>query len=201
MSVVGPFPGPQDRITKEVYDMTLVRRTSPLGELVSLRQAMDRLFEDSFVRPRGWAFGSLGTAEGYGFPIDVTNGPDALEIEASLPGFKPEEVDITVENGALSIQAETRSEKRERQGETLMQEIRRGSVSRTIGLPTGVEPDKATASFENGVLTLRIPKAEAVKPRQIRISPITTHASSTNRSDDKPVGAGEATNEPAGAGA
>jgi HSP20 family protein len=180
--------------------MTLVRRTSPLGELVSLRQAMDRLFEDSFVRPRGWAFGGFGTVEGYSFPIDVTNGPDAIEIEASLPGFKPEEVEITVENGALSIQAETRSEKEERQGETLMQEIRRGSVSRTLALPTGIEPDKATASFENGVLTLRIPKAEAVKPRQIRISP-TTHGSSTNGSNAKQVSAGEAKSEPVGAGA
>jgi len=178
--------------------MTLVRRASPLGELVSLRQAMDRLFEDSFVRPRGWAFGAV---EGYGFPIDVTNGPDALLIEASLPGFKPGDVDVTVENGALSIHAETGSEQSEREGETLMQEIRRGSVSRTIALPTGIEPDKATATFDHGVLKLRIPKAEAVKPRQIRITP-STDESSTNGSNGKHgLAAGEAATEPARAGA
>jgi len=66
--------------------MTLVRRTSPLGELVSLRQAMDRLFEDSFVRPRSWAFGSF---ENYGLPVDVTNNADSITVEASLPGFSP----------------------------------------------------------------------------------------------------------------
>jgi HSP20 family protein len=148
--------------------MTLVRRSSPLGELVSLRQAMDRLFEDSFVRPRSWAFGGF---DGYSFPVDVTNGSDSITVEASLPGFKPEDVDITVENGVLSISAETSSERREGEGESLVQEIRRGRVSRTIALPTGIEPDKATASFEDGVLKLQVPKAEAVKPRQIRITP------------------------------
>ncbi len=178
--------------------MTLVRRASPLGELVSLRQAMDRLFEDSFVRPRGWAFGSI---EGYSFPIDVTSGPDALLIEASLPGFRPEDVDVTVENGALSIHAETGSEGTEREGETLMQEIRRGSVNRTIALPTGIEPDKATATFEHGVLKLRIPKAEAVKPRQIRISPSTDEPSTNGSNGKQGLAAGEATTEPARAGA
>lgn len=178
--------------------MTLVRRASPLGELVSLRQAMDRLFEDSFVRPRGWAFGSV---EGYSFPIDVTSGPDALLIEASLPGFRPEDVDITVENGALSIHAETSSEQTEREGETLMQEIRRGTVSRTITLPTGIEPDKATATFENGVLKLRIPKAEEVKPRQIRITPTSDEPAEIGSNGKQGVAAGEATTETARAGA
>jgi HSP20 family protein len=180
--------------------MTLVRRSSPLGELVSLRQAMDRLFEDSFVRPRGWAFGSF---DGYSFPVDVTNGSDSITVEASLPGFKPEDVDITVENGVLSINAETSSERREGEGESLVQEIRRGRVSRTIALPTGIEPDKATASFEDGVLKLQIPKAEAVKPRQIRISP-TTHAANVSNGTSS-LAAGETTtkaaNEPARAGA
>jgi len=151
--------------------MILVRRTSPLGELVSLRQAMDRLFEDSFVRPRSWTFGSL---DSYGFPVDVTNNADSITIEASLPGFKPDDVEISVENGVLSISAKTRSERPEGEGETLVQEIRRGRVSRTIALPTGIEPDKATATFEDGLLKLQIPKAEAVKPRQIRINATST---------------------------
>lgn len=178
--------------------MTLVRRTSPLGELVSLRQAMDRLFEDSFVRPRSWAFGSV---EGYGFPVDVTNGADALLIEASLPGFKPEDVDVTIENGTLSVHAETSSEQTEREGETLMREIRRGAVSRTIALPTGIEPDKATATFENGVLKLRIPKAEAVKPRQIHITASTNEPSTNGSNGKQGLTSGEAPTESARAGA
>jgi HSP20 family protein len=157
--------------------MTLVRRTSPPGELVSLRQAMDRLFEDSFVRPRSWAF---GTFDSYGLPVDVTSNADSIMVEASLPGFKPDDVEITVENGVLSIIAETRSEHQEGEGEALVQEIRRGRVSRTIGLPAGIEPDKATATFENGLLKLQIPKAEAVKPRQIRITTTSPGSDSSN---------------------
>ena len=171
--------------------MTIVRRTSPLGELVSLRQAMDRLFEDSFVRPRGWAFNA---SDGYGVPMDVTNRGDSLVIEASLPGYAPEDVEITVENGALTITAQTRTERTEGEGESLMTEIRRGSVSRSVALPSGLEADKATATFENGVLHLEIPKAEAVKPRQIRISP-TTNGTSTNGSNGKGLAAGETSAE------
>jgi HSP20 family protein len=131
---------------------------------------MDRLFEDSFVRPRGWG---LTGSDTLGLPLDVTNGKDELVVEAALPGFKPGDVDITVENGTLSIRAESQTETSHGEGESLVQEIRRGSVSRIVSLPNGLEPDKASATFENGILTLRIPRAEAVKPRQIRISPTT----------------------------
>jgi HSP20 family protein len=164
----------------EVHDMTLVRRTSPLGELVSLRQAMDRLFEDSFVRPRGaWGFAA---ETGAGLPLDVTNTPDSLIVEAALPGVRPDDVEITVEDGTLTIRAETSTERQETQGETIISEIRRGSMSRAITLPSGLEADKASATFENGVLRLSFPRAEAVKPRQIRISP-TIDGQSTNGSD------------------
>ena len=155
--------------------MTLVRRRSPYGELVSLRQAMDRLFEDSFFRPtwsaRGWAFG-----DGASLPLDVSRDENALHVEAALPGVNAEDVQITVENGTLTISAESREEntRKDDQGEILVQEIRRGSVSRSITLPTGLEPDKASATFENGVLRLDIPVAETVKPRQIRITPTTS---------------------------
>ncbi len=171
--------------------MTLVRRPSPLGELVSLRQAMDRLFEDSFVRSRPWGAAWTGN-ESVPMPLDVTRDADALRIQAALPGVKPEDVDVTVEDGTLTITAQHRTEREEKndEGEVLVQEIRRGSVTRSIALPTGLEPDKATASFEDGVLTLRIPKSEAVKPRQIRIS-TTTHGTSQSP-------AGDAAGSPAG---
>lgn len=148
--------------------MTIARRPSPFGELLSLRQAMDRLFEDSFVRPFGWNGSSY---EGLGMPVDVWMTPDELVVEAQLPGVDPDQVDITVENGTLAIRAETSSETKSGEGDYLVREIRRGTVSRTIGLPNGLQADRADATFENGVLTLRIPKAEEVKPRQIRISP------------------------------
>jgi HSP20 family protein len=151
--------------------MTIVRRPSPLGDLVSLRQAMDRLFEDSFVRPGRWLATASGDAAAGALPLDVRMTGDELLVQAQLPGVKPEDVDVTVENGTLTIAGATSSEARSEEDNFLVREIRRGSVSRTISLPEGLEPDKATADFENGVLTLRIPRAERVKPRTIRITP------------------------------
>jgi HSP20 family protein len=158
--------------------MTISRRPSPFGELLSLRQAMDRLFEESFVRPRG-AWGAQG-GEGAPLPLDVSTTTDALVVEAALPGIRPEDVEITVEDGTLTIRGSSRQERRESDGDLLVQEIRRGDVSRSLSLPNGLEPDKADATFEDGILTLRIPRAEQVKPRQIRISPTTNGTQGTH---------------------
>lgn len=149
--------------------MTMTRRPSPFSELVTLRQAMDRLFDDTVFRP--YAAGGSGSAR---LPLDVRTTKDALLVDASLPGFKPEDVEITVENGQLTIRAEDREDQTADQAGWLVREISRGSVMRTVTLPTGLEPDKAEATFENGVLHLRLPKAERVLPRQIRIQPVTT---------------------------
>ena len=151
--------------------MTLVRRPSPFGELVTLRQAMDRLFDDTVFRPSTAyaANGDLGR-----LPLDIRLMPDALLVEAALPGVKPDDVDITVENSTLTIRAEDRVERSEDESGWLVREISRGSLMRTVTLPTGLEADKAEATFEHGVLRLRIPRAEQVKPRQIQIRPVTT---------------------------
>jgi len=148
--------------------MTIVRRPSPFSELVTLREAMDRLFDDTVFRPFAAYSGDLGR-----LPLDVRTTADALVVEAALPGIRPEDVEITVENGTLSIRAEDRSERTEEQGDWLVREISHGGLTRTVTLPTGLEADKAEATFEHGVLKLRIPKAESVKPHQIRIQPVT----------------------------
>jgi HSP20 family protein len=144
--------------------MTIIRRVNPFGDLLSLRQAMDRLFEESFVNP-AWQFG-----EGQPVPLDVHQDDDAVTVTAHLPGVKPEEVDITVEGETLTISGDTTQDTSEEKGSVLLHEIRRGRFIRTLTLPVGLEADKARATFEDGVLTLRIPKAEATKPRQIKIS-------------------------------
>jgi HSP20 family protein len=161
--------------------MTIVRRPSPFGEIMSLRQAMDRLFDDDY-RPSRWL---AGGPDGPALPLDVTTSTDSLTIEAALPGIKPEDVDITVENGTVTISGRTATERTAEEGSYVLQEIRRGTFSRTVALPTGLEPDKAAATFEHGILRLEIPKAEQVKPRQIKISPVSNgHA---ERTDDKPA--------------
>ena len=83
--------------------MTIARRPSPFGELMTLRQAMDRLFDDDY-RPFRWTSGAF---DGPALPLDVTTSDDALTIEAALPGIKPEDVDITVENGTVRISGKT----------------------------------------------------------------------------------------------
>ncbi len=148
--------------------MTLVRRPSPFGEIMSLRQAMDRLFEDSFLRS---PFDGTTWPSAAALPLDVVSTPDALLVEAALPGVAPDEVEITVEGGTLTIAGSYRADRSEGEGDYLVREMRRGSFTRTISLPNGLEPDRAAATFEHGVLSLRIPKAEQVRPRQIRITP------------------------------
>jgi len=127
--------------------------------------------------------GATGTAGGDSgnLALDVRTTKDALLVEAALPGVKPEDVDITIENGTLAIRGETSAERGDRDddGRWLVREISRGSFVRTVSLPNGLEPDKAEATFENGVLSLRIPKAEQGKPKQIRISPVTNGSATT----------------------
>ena len=149
--------------------MTLIRRSNPFGELMSLRQAMDRLFEDSFVSPRT----GNGTEEQH-LALDVYTTPDALVVEAALPGVKPDDVSISVLGDTLTISGSTSDEQKREEGGYSYREIRRGSFNRTLTLPSGVKSDAATASFENGLLRLSFPKAEEAKPRQIQIKPTTT---------------------------
>jgi HSP20 family protein len=144
--------------------VTLIRRSSPFGELLSLRQAMDRLFEDSYIRP-----GALAES-GNVLPLDVYSTDDAIVVEAALPGVKPEQVDIQVLGDTLTISADNSSQRSGEEGGYSYREIRRGAFTRSLTLPGGLNADQATASFENGVLRLSIPKAEEAKPRQIKIN-------------------------------
>jgi len=148
--------------------MTLVRRNSPFGEMLSLRQAMDRLFEDSWVRP-----GHMNGDGEQALAIDVRTTSDSLVVEAALPGVKPEDVDISVLGDSLTITARTADERSSDEDGYTYREIRRGSFTRSLTLPRGLKTDAAVASFEHGLLRLSIPKAEESKPRQIKIKPTT----------------------------
>ncbi len=146
--------------------MTLIRRTNPFDELFAVRRAMDRLFDDDFLRARTWRPATLGAEPA----LDITTTPDELIVKASLPGWKPEDVEITLTGSTLVISGEMGEEARREEESWILNEIRRASFSRTIELPEGLVGDRATAAYENGVLTLRIPKAEEIKPRQIKIT-------------------------------
>ncbi len=162
--------------------MMITRRPGPFGELLSLRQAMDRLFEDSFVRPGAWG------AEGNGgvLPLDIYRTSDALVVKAALPGVKPEEVQVTVEGDTLTISGEFKDEHEESERGYLFRELRRGSFSRTVTLPGDVSPDQASAHYEHGVLTLTLPKREEARPRQIRITATSDVEPSTGGAEGQP---------------
>ena len=146
--------------------MASIVRWDPVRDMVSLREAMDRLFEDSFVRPRG----RLAVAEGMGtLALDVFESDDNVTVRASIPGVKPEDIEISVTGETLTIKGETLEEKEEKTGNYHLRERRSGALQRSITLPTLVNADKAQAEFEHGVLTLTLPKVEAVKPKSIKI--------------------------------
>ncbi len=143
-----------------------ISRWEPFKEMMTLREAMDRLFEDSFVRPV-----RAGTLESRSYlPLDIYATKDAIVLRASVPGVKPDEVEITIEGTTVSIRGETKPPQEE--GNFVLQEHRYGSFSRSIDLGIPIQPDKADAKFENGVLTLTIPKAEEIKPRVIKVKTV-----------------------------
>jgi len=140
-------------------------RWEPFGGLTSLRQAMDRLFEDSFVRPsRLWP-----ELVGEEPALDVYQTDKDVVVKASLPGIKPEEVDISVTGDVLTIKGEHKEEEEEKKADYFRKERRYGAFRRSMTLPVSVKAEKADANFENGVLTITLPKTEEAKPKQIKV--------------------------------
>jgi len=140
-----------------------ISRWEPFKEMMTLREAMDRLFEDSFVRPTRTVRESTGAY----LPLDIYTTKDAVVIRASVPGVKPDEVEITIEGETVTLRGEIKAPQEE--GTFLLQEQRYGPFARSIELALPVQADKAEAKFENGVLTLTIPKAEESKPKVIKV--------------------------------
>jgi HSP20 family protein len=163
--------------------MTIIRRANPFDELFTLRRTVDRLFDEDLFHPRAWRPVTLGAEPA----LDVMTTPDELVVRASLPGWKPEDVEITLTGSTLTIAGEMQDEARREDQSWILSEIRRASFSRTLELPEGLIGDRATATYEHGILTLHIPKAEEVKPRQIKIT-----ATSDAQPERELVGSGTA---------
>ena len=140
-------------------------RWDPFRDAVSLRDAMSRLFEESFIRPAAWP----GPFEGVGLAVDMVETKDDVVVKAAAPGLQPEDIDIAVTGDLLTIKCEFKSEIKTEGASVIRQERRYGAFERTLSLPTQVVADKARAEFENGMLTLTLPKAEEVKPKTIRV--------------------------------
>ena len=126
---------------------------------------MDRLFDTSFVRP----FGSPMLTRGYGVALDVQTEKDEYVLRANVPGLKPEDLHVEVVDNTVTIHGEIKEESKTEQDNFLLQERRYGQFSRSVTLPTPLDPGKAEATIENGVLVLRLPKAEEAKPKMITV--------------------------------
>jgi HSP20 family protein len=147
--------------------MTRLIRWEPVREMNCMRDAMDRVFEEDFPRPiipALWDTASIPT-------MDLYQTENEVVVKMGLPGVAPEDIQISVTNGVLSIRGEVKEEKEEKEKTYHLHERRFGSFSRSVTLPSNVSVDKSDAVFDNGVLTLTLPKAEEAKAKTITVKP------------------------------
>ena len=144
--------------------MSMMRR-DPFDELMPLREVMNRLFEESFVGPH------LGFFTGRTFPLDIypTEDKQQYVVEASLAGFKPEDIHITAEGDTVTIRAAKKEETKSEKGSYIRSERYKGEMSRTVTLPGMIDTNRVVATYEHGVLKVSIPKAEGIQMKQIPI--------------------------------
>lgn len=140
--------------------MATLTRWNPWTELFALHGQMDQLF-DAPSR----------------LPVDIRQTADAFTVEASVPGFTPEDVEVTVDQGVLTIKGNRRQESEDRQDGWVRRERRQSSVFRRLGLPAEVREDEITATFANGVLTVTVPRTQKAEPKRI---PVTTDQTVSN---------------------
>ncbi|MDJ0756633.1 MAG: Hsp20/alpha crystallin family protein [Ardenticatenaceae bacterium] len=146
--------------------MSTLVRWNPVRDFLSMRHDMDRMM-DSFFGPSSL---TMEDQTSWGIALDVVEKNGEYQLKASIPGLKPEEIDVTVNEGLLTIKGETSSEREEsEEGKFHLRERRYGRFSRSLRLPNDIDFDKVTAHHEDGVLTLTMPKSEASKPRRIEI--------------------------------
>ncbi len=143
--------------------MSKISRWDPVRDMITMRQAMDRMLDDTFARGSE----SHGTGA-WLLPMDAYITDEAIVIRADVPGIKSDEIEITLEGDTLTIRGEIKREEADHRKYVLL-ERPTGKFERTLSINTPINHDKVEASFKDGVLTLTLPKAEAVKPRQITV--------------------------------
>jgi len=148
-------------------EMTL-QRWYPTNLVYGVDGAFDRFWRNFGLVP--YTRKSLNPASGGNLPIDVTETDEAYTVTASIPGISPDDIAVTVDAGLLTVKGETSGESDSEKGRYVVRERRYGSVERSVRLPDSVDVDSAESSFENGVLTITLPKLEATKPKSLPIA-------------------------------
>ncbi len=144
---------------------TLIRR-NPYGEFDNMIQSMERTFET--------LWGDAMMAATHPVPMDIFEKDDALFVRASLPGIRPEDVEVTAEKNVLTIRGETRAEWETSEPKVYRRENRYGQFTRSVRLPEGYLPEKAVATFDNVVVLIHIPRDQAPQGKVHRIEVTTS---------------------------
>ena len=148
----------------ERYRRRTPDKWEPLWALRGLQNEVDRLFADFSGEATEFNFASLTPA------LDLVDTSDDLKVKVELPGISKEDVDITINDGLLTVKGEKKAEREEKEANRYYVERRYGSFSRTITLPAKVKADKVKAKFTNGVLEIVLPKAEEEKVKRVHVS-------------------------------
>jgi HSP20 family protein len=146
--------------------MANIVRWNPFREMAAMQTAMDRLFEDAW---RGnWP--QTGRWPSFDTPaLDVHENDTAYTVTTPLPGVDPQKINVRLQNGVLTISGEFEETKKDENAKPVIQERYYGSFSRSITLPQSVDSDKVEATYDNGILTLNLPKSPEAQPKQISI--------------------------------
>lgn len=147
----------------------VVARWDPFQEIAGMRNAMDRLLEQSFGRLPAFRNGEELGPTSLGLDVMETN--DSFVIKAAIPGVDPADVDISVEDDVLTIKGEFEHKEESQESQYLRRELRYGSFQRALRLPPTVDADRAQADFEHGMLRLTLPKKPEARARSIKITP------------------------------
>lgn len=147
--------------------MTMLTRWEPFREMRRMHDMLDRIMDDAYLGKGG----SREVLEGLA-PVDLYETDDEVVIKAMMPGMTADDIQISVDRDVLTLRGEAKHEEMTEEGNGRVyhhRELRYQRFSRSIRLPIMVNADKADAHFENGILTLTLPKAEEVKPKQITV--------------------------------
>ena len=137
---------------------------TPFNRLATLRDEFDRLFDFS------WPGRDTGLLGGWSPTLDVYDEKDNLVVTLEVAGMKKEDIEISLHDGMLTVSGERKDEREQTEGQAFRSERYFGKFQRSLSLPTAVDANKVKASYKDGILTIRLPKAEGAKPKQISVS-------------------------------
>lgn len=147
----------------------MLTRWDPFADMASMRQAINRLFDESFSRPSNWS-GTTATSQ---FPFDLYETPDAVVLRAYVPGVEQEQLELVVNQGVLTLKGYRHfyDGEQEKQQTWHVRGMTEGAFQLAVAIPSAINPDAAEAGYNQGIITVTLPKAETAKAKRIALKP------------------------------